>query len=166
VSEVRAAREKDLYPFVFLDFSTFIVAQCIMNFEEPNANLVSHEFLAVILAGFGDECVWTTNFCIFCVTIPFRLHPLTNDHGDEPCPKALLPVANMPMIDFPLTWLEQSGITGVFFVLAFLFWHKSNAFRGVAHLSHCSSLQYLSPYSFRHIFFIVPVSPRGCPDIR
>jgi hypothetical protein len=27
----------------------------MMNFEEPNANLVSHEFLAVILAGFGDE---------------------------------------------------------------------------------------------------------------
>ena len=91
----------------------------MMNFEEPNANLVSHEFLAVILAGFGDEWVWTTNFRNFCVTILFRLHPLINDHGDEPCPKALLPVANMPMIDFPLTWLEQSGITGVLFVLNF-----------------------------------------------
>ena len=34
----------------------------MMNFEEPNTNLVSHEFLAVVLAGFGDECVWTTNF--------------------------------------------------------------------------------------------------------
>ncbi|KAF8482840.1 UDP-3-O-glucosamine N-acyltransferase [Russula ochroleuca] len=71
----------------------------MMNFEEPNANLVSHEFLAVILAGFGDE-----------------LHPLVSDHGDEPCPKALLPVANMPMIDFPLTWLEQSGITEVLLI--------------------------------------------------
>ena len=29
----------------------------MMNFEEPNANLVSHEFLAVVLAGFGDEWV-------------------------------------------------------------------------------------------------------------
>jgi hypothetical protein len=34
----------------------------MMNFEEPNTNLVSHEFLAVVLAGFGDEWVWTTNF--------------------------------------------------------------------------------------------------------
>ena len=33
-----------------------------MDFEEPNANLVSHEFLAVVLAGFGDECVWTLRF--------------------------------------------------------------------------------------------------------
>ncbi|KAH9992676.1 UDP-3-O-glucosamine N-acyltransferase [Russula vinacea] len=71
----------------------------MMNFEEPNANLVSHEFLAVVLAGFGDE-----------------LHPLIRDHGDESCPKALLPVANMPMIDFPLTWLEQSGITEVLLI--------------------------------------------------
>jgi len=70
-----------------------------MDFEEPNAKLVSHEFLAVLLAGFGDE-----------------LHPLTSDHGDEPCPKALLPVANGPMIDFPLTWLEQSGITEVLLI--------------------------------------------------
>lgn len=60
---------------------------------------MSHEFLAVVLAGFGNELV-----------------PLTNDHGDEPCPKALLPVANRPMIDFPLTWLEQSGITEVLLI--------------------------------------------------
>ncbi|KAH9986519.1 nucleotide-diphospho-sugar transferase [Russula compacta] len=71
----------------------------MMDFEEPNAKLVSHEFLAVILAGFGDQ-----------------LHPLTSDHGDEPCPKALLPIANRPMIDFPLTWLEQSGITEVLLI--------------------------------------------------
>ncbi|KAH9176436.1 UDP-3-O-glucosamine N-acyltransferase [Lactarius sanguifluus] len=64
-----------------------------MDFEEANAKLVSHEFLAVVLAGFGNE-----------------LTPLTSDHGDEPCPKALLPVANRPMIDFPLTWLEQSEV--------------------------------------------------------
>jgi hypothetical protein len=44
----------------------------MMNFEEPNANLVSHEFLAVILAGFGDEWVWITNFRNSCVTI----HPV------------------------------------------------------------------------------------------
>ena len=33
-----------------------------MDFEEPNAKLVSHEFLAVLLAGFGDECVCTLRF--------------------------------------------------------------------------------------------------------
>ncbi|KAI9437749.1 UDP-3-O-glucosamine N-acyltransferase [Lactarius indigo] len=70
-----------------------------MDFEEANAKLVSHEFLAVVLAGFGNE-----------------LTPLTSDHGDEPCPKALLLVANRPMIDFPLTWLEQSGITEVLLI--------------------------------------------------
>ena len=92
-----------------------------MDFEEPNAKLVSHEFLAVILAGFGDQWVWTTHFLIVCDHLS-RLHPLTSDHGDEPCPKALLPIANRPMIDFPLTWLEQSGITGMFSILTFLSW--------------------------------------------
>jgi len=58
-------------------------------------------------------------FLVFRMTIMSRLYPLTSDHGDEPCPKALLPVANTPMIDFPLTWLEQSGVTGVFSVLTF-----------------------------------------------
>jgi dTDP-glucose pyrophosphorylase len=87
-------------------------------------------------------------FLIFCVTMPFRLHPLTSDHGDEPCPKALLPVANKPMIDFPLTWLEQSGITGVFFVTLSLSWRRYNSVRGVARLSNSTSFEYLSPYSF------------------
>lgn len=41
----------------------------------------------------------------------FRLAPLTNDHGDNPSPKSLLPVANKPMISFPLTWLEEAGVT-------------------------------------------------------
>ncbi|KAJ7502721.1 UDP-3-O-glucosamine N-acyltransferase [Mycena galericulata] len=61
--------------------------------------LVPPEFLAVVLAGFGNE-----------------LSPLTSDHGDEPCLKALLPVANTPLIDYPLAWLEQSGITDVLLI--------------------------------------------------
>ena len=40
-----------------------------------------------------------------------RLAPLTNDHGDISSPKSLLPIANTPMISFPLTWLEEAGIT-------------------------------------------------------
>ncbi|KAJ7647421.1 UDP-3-O-glucosamine N-acyltransferase [Roridomyces roridus] len=61
--------------------------------------LVPEEFLAVILAGFGNE-----------------LSPLTSDHGDEPCLKALLPVANTPLIHYPLAWLEQSGIKDVLLI--------------------------------------------------
>ena len=38
--------------------------------------------------------------------------PLTSNHVDEPCPKALLPIANKPMLDYPLAWLEKSGVTG------------------------------------------------------
>jgi len=35
------------------------------------------------------------------------LVPLTSDH---PCPKALLPIANNPMLGYPLSWIEQSGV--------------------------------------------------------
>lgn len=41
-----------------------------------------------------------------------RLLPLTGEHGDEPCPKALLPISNKAMLDYPLSWVEQSGIKG------------------------------------------------------
>ncbi|KAJ7497185.1 UDP-3-O-glucosamine N-acyltransferase, partial [Mycena latifolia] len=61
--------------------------------------LVPPEFLAVLLAGFGNE-----------------LSPLTSDHGDEPCLKALLPLANTPIIDYSLAWVEQSGIKDVLLI--------------------------------------------------
>ncbi|KAG6844345.1 hypothetical protein H0H87_007621 [Tephrocybe sp. NHM501043] len=64
-----------------------------MDIERESVDLVKREFLAVLLAGFGNELV-----------------PLTSDSGDEPCPKALLPVANKPMIDYTLEWIEQTGI--------------------------------------------------------
>jgi translation initiation factor eIF-2B subunit gamma len=48
------------------------------------------------------------------------LAPLTNDDGNEACPKALLPVANRPMIDYPLAWLDQSGVHGEFHCRAVL----------------------------------------------
>jgi hypothetical protein len=41
------------------------------------------------------------------------LVPLTSDNGDESSPKALLPIANRPMIEYPLAWLEQSEIKGI-----------------------------------------------------
>ncbi|RDB16855.1 putative translation initiation factor eIF-2B subunit gamma [Hypsizygus marmoreus] len=70
-----------------------------MDIERSSVDLVKREFLAVLLAGFGNE-----------------LLPLTSDHGDEPCPKALLPVVNKPMIDYVLNWIEQSGIRDVLLI--------------------------------------------------
>ncbi|KAF9792874.1 UDP-3-O-glucosamine N-acyltransferase [Thelephora terrestris] len=69
-----------------------------MDFEASQP-IVKSEFIAVVLAGFGRE-----------------LQPLTSNHGDEPCPKALLPIGNKPMIDHVLAWLEPSGITDVLLV--------------------------------------------------
>ncbi|KAI0633602.1 UDP-3-O-glucosamine N-acyltransferase [Trametes polyzona] len=71
-----------------------------MDFDESSTSkIVTREFLAVVLAGFGNE-----------------LLPLTNNHGDEPCLKALLPIGNKPMLEYPLAWLEQSGITDVLLI--------------------------------------------------
>ncbi|KAI0368336.1 UDP-3-O-glucosamine N-acyltransferase [Pilatotrama ljubarskyi] len=71
-----------------------------MDFDESSTSkIVTREFLAVVLAGFGNE-----------------LLPLTNNHGDEPCLKALLPIANKPMLEYPLAWLEQSGINDVLLI--------------------------------------------------
>ncbi|KDQ57545.1 hypothetical protein JAAARDRAFT_35255 [Jaapia argillacea MUCL 33604] len=70
-----------------------------MDFEVSHSQPNVREFLAVILSGFGNELV-----------------PLSSDHGDEPCPKALLPIANKPMLDYPLAWLEQSGVKDVLLI--------------------------------------------------
>ncbi|KAF9654084.1 UDP-3-O-glucosamine N-acyltransferase [Thelephora ganbajun] len=70
-----------------------------MDFFEDPEDVVKSEFIAVVLAGFGRE-----------------LQPLTSNHGDEPCPKALLPIGNKPMIDYILAWLEPSGVTDVLLV--------------------------------------------------
>ncbi|KAH7927118.1 hypothetical protein BV22DRAFT_301994 [Leucogyrophana mollusca] len=70
-----------------------------MNFDVAPVEAVTREFLAIILAGFGNE-----------------LLPLTGDNGDEPCPKALLPISNRPMLDYALSWVEQSGIKDVLLI--------------------------------------------------
>ncbi|CAG8453196.1 5861_t:CDS:2 [Paraglomus brasilianum] len=54
------------------------------------------EFQAVVLAGYGH-----------------RLYPLTEDKN---VPKALLPVANKPMLFYVLDWLEKAGIYDVMVV--------------------------------------------------
>ncbi|KAH7888775.1 UDP-3-O-glucosamine N-acyltransferase [Phlebopus sp. FC_14] len=71
----------------------------MIDFNVSPLHSVPREFLAVILAGFGNELV-----------------PLTGDLGDAPCPKALLPISNKPMIDYVLSWVEQSGIKDVLLI--------------------------------------------------
>lgn len=51
---------------------------------------------------------------MLALTESFSLSPLTNDHGDDPVPKALLPIANKPMLSYVLTWIEDSGLKGTF----------------------------------------------------
>ncbi|KAF9227436.1 hypothetical protein BS17DRAFT_747998 [Gyrodon lividus] len=70
-----------------------------MDFNVAPVQAVTREFLAVILAGFGNDLV-----------------PLTGDVGDEPCPKALLPISNKPMVDYALSWVEQSEIKDVLLI--------------------------------------------------
>lgn len=90
-----------------------------MDFDESSNKLVTQEFLAVVLAGFGNEYVAHIDpyFPVLMVFFSIRLTPLTSNHGDEPCPKALLPIANKPMLDYPLAWLESSGIRGAYYEL-------------------------------------------------
>ncbi|KAG9292832.1 hypothetical protein G9A89_016194 [Geosiphon pyriformis] len=54
------------------------------------------EFQAVVLAGFGNS-----------------LYPLTEENN---LPKALLPIANKPMIYYVLDWLERAGIFDVMII--------------------------------------------------
>ncbi|KJA29073.1 hypothetical protein HYPSUDRAFT_128095 [Hypholoma sublateritium FD-334 SS-4] len=70
-----------------------------MDIDNVKTESPIREFLAVLLAGFGNDLV-----------------PLTSDYGDEPCPKALLPVANKPLIEYTLEWLEKSGIQDVLLI--------------------------------------------------
>ncbi|KIY44316.1 hypothetical protein FISHEDRAFT_51520 [Fistulina hepatica ATCC 64428] len=67
-----------------------------IDISSEKTELVPSEFLAVILAGFGQD-----------------LLPLTADYLDESCPKCLLPVGNIPMIDYVLSWIELAGINNV-----------------------------------------------------
>ncbi|CAG8593747.1 4905_t:CDS:10 [Ambispora gerdemannii] len=54
------------------------------------------EFQAIVLAGFGNY-----------------LYPFTEDNN---LPKALLPIANKPMIHYVLDWLERAGIFDVMII--------------------------------------------------
>lgn len=56
------------------------------------------EFQAVILCGHGED-----------------LYPLTAGSGSNGLPKALLPVANKPLVEGVLKWIEQAGLIGALF---------------------------------------------------
>ena len=45
-----------------------------MDFEETNAKLISHEFLAVVLAGFGNEYARATYFTVIIFDRPFQTY--------------------------------------------------------------------------------------------
>ncbi|RUP49264.1 nucleotide-diphospho-sugar transferase [Jimgerdemannia flammicorona] len=89
--------------------------------QKPSEKIVEKisEFQAVILAGYGSS-----NRCIFLflssphhrliLTLSLshqpRLYPLVDE---DTAPKALLPVANKPLISYTLEWLDRSGVTGI-----------------------------------------------------
>ncbi|KAI6108801.1 nucleotide-diphospho-sugar transferase [Pisolithus croceorrhizus] len=70
-----------------------------MEFNVAPPPPVTREFLAIVLAGFGNGLV-----------------PLSGDLGNQPCPKALLPISNKPMIDYVFSWIEKSGIKDVLLI--------------------------------------------------
>ncbi|KAF5391912.1 hypothetical protein D9757_001749 [Collybiopsis confluens] len=75
-------------------FSTFT-----MDIGVATSGPLTREFLAVVVAGFGNELV-----------------PISSNNGAEPCPKALVPIANKAMIDYVLAWIEQAGIKDVLLI--------------------------------------------------
>ncbi|KAF9529337.1 UDP-3-O-glucosamine N-acyltransferase [Crepidotus variabilis] len=93
-----------------------------MDLENVKPDLATKEFLAVVLAGFGDALV-----------------PLTSDYGDEPCPKALLPVANKPLIEYVLAWIERSGIHDILIICPTL--HRSSIYHHIHSDMFSSSLR-------------------------
>lgn len=57
-----------------------------------------------------SKCLDIAVYSTQAANASFRLVPLTSDNGEEPCPKALLPIGNKPMLEYPLSWIELSGI--------------------------------------------------------
>lgn len=67
----------------------------------------------------SKSCQYTHRLWIDRISsLSCSLLPLTGDHGEEPCPKALLPISNKPMLDYTLSWVEQSGVKGGFHQIA------------------------------------------------
>ncbi|KAJ3997526.1 UDP-3-O-glucosamine N-acyltransferase [Lentinula boryana] len=84
-----------------------------MDLGVATSGRLTREFSAVVIAGFGNEycCAYSPSSALDLIS-DNRLVPLTSNNGSEPCPKALIPVANKPMIDYVLSWIEQAGVKG------------------------------------------------------
>lgn len=61
--------------------------------NQESKSRAKSEFQAIILSGMGSQ-----------------LGPLIASHGDDPTPKALLPVHNKPLVSYGLSWLEEANI--------------------------------------------------------
>jgi len=89
--------------------------------EKPKQPQKQQEFQAIILAGYGSSNRYLivsphfnlliSNQQVISLThgIVSRLYPITEEDN---LPKALLPVANKPLISYTLDWLEKAGIFG------------------------------------------------------
>jgi hypothetical protein len=62
----------------------------------------SSDYQVFILAGFGHKYV-------HCCVSNVSLYPLTEDNN---LPKALLPVADTPLLQYPLEWCQKAGFVG------------------------------------------------------
>lgn len=99
---IHARDSEDKEEFVLIDI-TWILPPSTPTSSLANFLLSSSPASGTSASRVCHPCPWL---------ISPRLLPLTGDHGDEPCPKALLPIANRPMIEYVLSWIEQSGIKG------------------------------------------------------
>ena len=105
-----------------------------MDLDNTKSELVTREFIAVVLAGFGNEYVSFRHQEHWMLTSGIRLLPLTSDYGDEPCPKSLLPIANKPLLDYTLVWLEQSGVKGTLQYIIHYLTTLNHSYRCPSHL--------------------------------
>ncbi|KAJ1978853.1 Translation initiation factor eIF-2B subunit gamma [Dimargaris cristalligena] len=115
------------------------------------------EFQAIILAGNQGN-----------------IYPLA---ADDNLPKALLPIANRPMIAYPLQWLEATGIQNIIVAIcssseAKLTHYLRNVYEGSAHIDivtvdeHFSTaevLRYLAPRIFQD-FIVLPCDAVANPQ--
>jgi len=88
-------------------------------------------------------------------TMNSRLFPLSGDHGNDKCPKALLPIANKPMVSYTLAWLEESHIRGKF-ALSTAFSKLIRTQMSFSYAQRPTDLPYRTTFTPIHLF---PPSP-------
>jgi NDP-sugar pyrophosphorylase family protein len=83
----------------------------MLNVESEERKRVNRrvEFQAVILCGYGHRYPTVTSFKICFLIYDLRLDPLVQKKSS---PKALLPLANKPMLHYVLKWFDDAGVHG------------------------------------------------------